>query len=197
VLKLSWYCLDSKKVHEEFVVQALEDLIQLLKSPRVELELDAKRLDEQCANSVNWKMRGISPQTDRPFAEWCASIRSNLPDLNRTPLLIYCTANSAIAKAAVKENDLAKWGLTNDQFAVSAVYRCGNKYILWHEVLHLFDAVDCYCYANPQAGPNCELTNCLMQYVPTEHTVGEWPFLCRKNIIRIQNWSKKHKQDKS
>lgn len=193
MLKLFWHCLDANEVDQKFVERTLYELKQLLKNPPAEIGLDAEPLYQQSAELVCSELRNISLKTDRPFALWCASIRPKLSDLKGTPLLIYSNADSVIAKAAEKENNLAKWGLMNDQFAVSAVYKLGNKYILWHEALHLFDACDCYCYANPNAGPNCELSNCIMQYIPTKKTVGGWPFLCQKNIKRIQAWSKKHK----
>ena len=107
------------------------------------------------------------------------------------PFLVYCKGNSKLAKAAKEESPLAQWGLTNDYYLVSAVYKRCNKYLLWHEALHLFEVCDCYCYYNPNAGVNCDLSNCIMQYEPLKETVGEWPFLCEKNIKRIQACSEK------
>ena len=191
MLKLYWYCLGLKELDQEFVERTLYELKHLLKRPPVQIELKAVLLDNQAAELVCSELRNISLKTDRPFALWCALIRSKLSGLKSTPLLIYSNADSVIAKAAIKENCSAKWGLMNDQFAVSAVYKLGNKYILWHEALHLFDAGDCYCYANPNAGTNCDLTNCIMRYEPLKETVREWPFLCEKNIKRIRACNEK------
>jgi hypothetical protein len=200
MLKLFWYCLSIGKEEQigekeqNFVSDNLDKLSSLLKTSLVGITLEAKPLPPRLVEVVNgeyesWRDHGLSCHN------FCLNIRNKLNSLNLKdmPLLVYCKNNSNLAKAAVKENSLAQWGLTRGEYLVSAVYEPDNKYVLWHETLHLFDACDCYCYYNPNAGSNCELNNCIMQYEPTKENVGEWPFLCQKNIERIQAWSKKHK----
>jgi len=202
MLKLFWYCLGIGKEEQigekeqNFVSDNLDKLSSLLKTPLVGITLEAKPLPPRLVEVVNSVYESWCNH-DWPFSYFCKQIRNKLDslDLKGMPLLVYCKNNSTLAKAAVKQDSLAKWGLTHDYYFVSAVYEPDNKYLLWHEALHLFDACDCYCYYNPEnhAGSNCELSNCIMQYAPTKETVGEWPFLCQKNIKRIQAWSKKHK----
>jgi len=96
-------------------------------------------------------------------------------------LVIYCEPSSNIAKAIKKTNKIAEWGLCF-QHRISAVYEKNNKYIIWHEVLHLFGVSDCYDIGNPNGPLTCELEKCLMQYAPQEGNVAPWPFLCKSNI---------------
>lgn len=199
MLELYWYCEGMRDADRQFVAERLQELGEFLQRPPISVGMNAEELPSELADEVVSVLRKTAGDSEAPFAlDYVRPIRKKIAH-HENPLLIYCRADSEIAKAAQTENPGAVWGLCSEppRPLVCAVYKRGKRHILWHEVLHLFDAVDCYCYANPQAGPNCELTNCLMQYVPTESTVGEWPFLCRKNIIRIQNWSKKHKQDES
>ncbi len=181
MLKLFWHCLDLSQSDEQFVEKSLCELSDFLKKPPLRIRLKVDRLPEKYRQNE----LVCSPCSDQAsFTTWCKRICCTL--LNHYPLLVYCKKDSKVAEAAIKENDRAIWGLCQDYYSVSAVYESNNKYILWHEVLHLFEVCDCYCYCNPNAGTNCDLTNCIMQYAPTPQTVGEWPFLCEKNIKRIR-----------
>jgi hypothetical protein len=193
MLKLFWHCLNTGEEDRNFVNDNLDKLSSLLKTPLVGITFEAKPLPPRLVEEVNgvyelWRNHGFS------FHNFCLRIRNKFDSLNLKdmPLLVYCKNDSNLAKAAVKENPLAQWGLTYDNHLVSAVYEPDNKYLLWHEVLHLFGAEDCYNESEPQY-LICELPGCIMQYVPTEINVCLWPFLCQKNIERIQAWSKKHK----
>jgi hypothetical protein len=104
--------------------------------------------------------------------------------------VIYCEPFSNIAKAIKKADEIAEWGQTYLNY-ISAVYKKENKYILWHEVLHLFGVADCY---NPNS-PNCDLSSCLMQYAPEEGNVAPWPFLCEDNIKRLKKYIENMNQD--
>jgi hypothetical protein len=105
-------------------------------------------------------------------------------------ILVCCKDDSKLAKMAKTYVPIAKWGLMNNE-VILAVYKLNNKYILWHEVLHLFGVDDCYDYKDPYNGTTCGLDNCLMQYAPSVKTVRKWPFLCEKNIKILQGRLKK------
>jgi len=109
---------------------------------------------------------------------------------NEIRLLVICPRNSNLAISAVNKKPKAVWGAHAG--ILSAVYGDYNKYIVWHEALHLLGVKDCY---GSDAGPNCGLRNCIMQYIPTRQSVGNWPFLCGKNIDlikqRLKNIGKK------
>ena len=103
-------------------------------------------------------------------------------------LVIFCSLGSNPAEYCLKKNKTALWGANMGN--ISFVYNnINNPYIIWHEILHTLGAVDCYKY--PDRGPNCEKPNCIMQYEPTKETVNCWPFLCKKNIIKIKDYIKK------
>ncbi len=198
MLELFWYCLDRGKEEQNFVAECLTELGDLLKRPPATTKLGAKPLPPELEHRATAILTKEFDEGEAPFSiTYYRPFRKVLHEYNDTPLLIYCKPNSNIAKAAKEECDRAVWGLCSDPPLITAVYEDGNKYILWHEALHLFDAVDCYCYANPEAGPNCELVNCLMQYEPSEDRVREWPFLCQKNIKRIQDCSKRRESNEN
>lgn len=81
-------------------------------------------------------------------------------------------------------------GASNGPLAL--VYGSADKYVIWHEALHLLGARDCYDTSDPwqNPGPTCELPNCLMQYAPTSEAVRDWPFLCQNNLDLIESRNK-------
>jgi hypothetical protein len=97
-------------------------------------------------------------------------------------LIVGCLRNHNLAKSALDNNPNALWGAHLG--FLSLVYEHGNRHIVWHEALHLLGAEDCYHL--PDRGPTCKSDNCIMQYETNETNVGEWPFLCGKNIKRIR-----------
>ena len=105
-------------------------------------------------------------------------------------LVVLCPPDSALHAIALQSNSDALWGINNAGLA--AIYNLDNKYIVWHETLHILGADDCYDLDKDNRGPNCELGNCIMQYEATEENVGTWPFLCKKNVSlvksRINKW---------
>jgi len=196
MLKLFWYCLDMSEEDQNFVVESLDELKQLLKRPSVEVELKVFPLAQDVVPGVRAELSKPLQKTKDPFSAYYFAIRrKNVPRDKCTPLMVYCKPSAGIVKAAKKQakerNGVSpRWGYMADD-VLSAVYERCNKYILWHEILHLFQVDDCYPLDDPYAGPTCELPNCIMQYEPLKETVGEWPFLCEKNIKRIQACSEK------
>ncbi len=102
-------------------------------------------------------------------------------------LIVACAQQHELAAACRENNPQALWGGTIGPLAVS--YCLGNRFLAWHEALHLMAADDCYDL--PNRGPICEQANCIMQYDPTVHTVGPWPWLCRANAIRVRQWAER------
>ena len=110
-----------------------------------------------------------------------------------TPLVVCCRRDSALAMSAVEANPTAIWGARCGQFA--AVYR-HDPYVIWHEVLHLLGAQDCYPPDAPEEDrlPTCGNQNCIMQYAPTNDRVGYPPFLCAVNVERMRDQFSKSRQ---
>jgi len=176
-----------KEEKTKFVSESMLELSSLLKKPPTGIILDTKPLSAELVNVVESTYNSWC-EHNWQFCFFCKNIYLKLKSIESIPihLLIYCSDDSKLANAARKENKLAKWGLVNDKYHVAAVYKSNDKYILWHEILHLFAVDDCYLPDNPYIGPTCELPNCIMQYVPSKENVREWPFLCQENIKRIQ-----------
>ncbi|HUW19437.1 MAG TPA: hypothetical protein VMW16_09055 [Sedimentisphaerales bacterium] len=192
MLKVFWYCLDGNEKDRQFVTESFAELTNLLIISPAKVNLKATLLDEQSAKIADEVLSEPPKDTAEPLSNCYFDISKKVSRDKCTPILVYCRPNSYIAEAIRKNQPLAKWGYTQQPY-ISAVYNQNNKYILWHEALHLFGADDCYDCNNPNSRTTCELRNCLMQYAPTKETVGEWPFLCKENVERIRNWSDKHK----
>ena len=105
--------------------------------------------------------------------------------------LVICSTNSQLARFCLKVNPNFLWGTAFPTLAIT--YEI-EKYIVWHEMLHLLGADDCYDLSQGDRGPNCDCPNCIMQYEATKANVGDWPFLCDPNIQsvqkQIQQWKK-------
>jgi hypothetical protein len=65
---------------------------------------------------------------------------------------------------------------------VSLTYAVANKYILWHETLHLLGVPDHYDLKTLRT--TCGLATCVMQYGPEEGTVGDGRWLCEMGVVR-------------
>ncbi len=189
-IKNTYYCtLGLDERHDEFLRNSMDELFRHLSDspmgfdcPFHELVIEHRTILSDVLEERN--------DIFEFFALSLSKIRKKVRQISR--LFILCPTESKIAYLAKKECPNAVWGFSNTQ--VSATYSLNNKYIVWHELLHLFEVDDCHC-GPEKPGPTCELTNCIMQYAPTPQTVGEWPFLCQKNIKRIQSWSKNDRVD--
>jgi len=94
-----------------------------------------------------------------------------------------CPETHEFAQASLRNNPDALWGSAYG--ALGLIYHRVDRYITWHEALHLLGAEDCYDL--PDKGPTCELSNCIMQYIPCLSTVGAWPFICEENVRLMQD----------
>jgi hypothetical protein len=161
----------------------MDQLSDYLSCPPVDVNYNFEELPAKLKNTIS---DVLEKQNDiiSFFGLTLSGLRKNLRRVSR--LFILCPPHNKIATMSKKECPNAYWGFSNGQ--VSATYDLDNKFIIWHEALHLLGAEDCYDLSKGDRGPNCECKKCIMQYEPTKYTVGEWPFLCDRNIDRIRKW---------
>ena len=102
-------------------------------------------------------------------------------------LVVRCSRGNPLAKTCLAAYPYARWGLTSCK--VLAVVYDKREVALWHEVLHLLGAKD--CYKLPDRGPTCSNRRrhlpCIMQYEPIEGEVGGKLQICPENIELIQS----------
>jgi hypothetical protein len=198
MLKLYWFCATKRKQDEKYVQNSLHELNAFLEMSPTKIRIEVQPLCTDIAKKVNQILEKESfNKKTYPLnilfnnkKEFCP-LRELYDKINSLsgcmPLVIYCEPTSNIANAIRKTHKIAEWGLTFRDH-ISAVYEKGNKYILWHEVLHLFGVDDCYDLNNPDGPLKCELNQCIMQYAPQEGNVTPWPFLCKNNIKRLREY---------
>jgi len=198
VITIYYHCLDMTPDDEKFVADSLKELAQHLKEDPIRLLVSIRTLTDEpsVAKGVHEKLNQLNDQSCS-FSRCAADIVTALPigkDF-AARLLVYCRPDSYIANAARREKASACWGATCGLF--SAVYNHDNKFTIWHEVVHLLlvrhdDLDECYEPYPPYAKKgDCDCESCLMQYAPSEETVGEWPCLCDKVIKLLQKLVKK------
>ncbi len=185
MLRLFWHSLDLDEQERSLVAAAIAELRDLLAKPPVEVDLVAQPLCESAAQELEEEFRRPPAGTCNPFRKCWDAFAEGRKVSEFAPLVVCCRRDSSLAQAARAERPMARWGYSTPP-VISAVYKPGNKYILWHEALHLWGADDCYLLANPNAGPQCSLPRCIMQYAPTKETVRPWPFLCQENVELIR-----------
>ncbi len=182
---------------EKYVARALKELAQHLKEDPIKLMVKIKALTDEpkLIKEVNERLNRLSGQSCT-FSLCAADITTVLPieEADMARLLVCCCQDSYIADAAHREKSSACWGTTCGFF--SAVYKPNNKFTIWHESVHLLLLQDdnrdeCYEPYPPYAKKSdCDCESCLMQYAPSDETVGEWPSLCNKVINLLQELGK-------
>jgi len=209
MLKLYWLCATKCKQDEEYIPKSLHELTTFLERPPTEIRIEIQPLCTDTAKNINsiLEKETFNKKTYHPnILSKNENIFIPLRELyekinalsNCMPLVIYCESSSNIAKAIKRANQISEWGETffdKGKGVISAVYEKENKYILWHEVLHLFGVEgECYNTQNPdENGPStCELGQCLMQYAPQERNVAPWPFLCKNRIEELREYNRKY-----
>jgi hypothetical protein len=97
-------------------------------------------------------------------------------------LFVLCSRSEEAARAIRSENPMAEWGgARRGVFAV--VWEPDNRYLLWHEAMHLLHAADCYDLSTGQS--TCDQPHCLMQWEPSESNCGGSLVLCAANVNRV------------
>jgi hypothetical protein len=100
-------------------------------------------------------------------------------------------ARAEHARAVANVNVPADWGIAQrGEYAV--VWKPGNRYLIWHEAMHLLGALDCY---NSRGTTTCEESRCVMQYAPDHEQCGGSLHLCGGNVERIARNQRQHDRD--
>lgn len=159
---------------------ALEELSDLLKRPPLLLAVALAPLPSKLRASVQ-DILASEPDVATGIAI-AGDLLFDTPRTQFRRLIIGCHEDHKLACKVRRNNPDALWGGAICPIAL-AFLPC-SRFVVWHECLHLFGTKDCYML--PDTGPTCELENCIMQYEPTDATVGAWPFLCKKNIGRLR-----------
>jgi len=170
---------------ERFVAGALNELAQHLNEDPIKLRISIRRVGDEpeLTKEIDRELNRLNDPSYR-FSDSAAQIVNifvrvlGVPQSFVVPrLLVYCHKDSQVAKAALREKPSALWGSTCGFFG--AVYQRSNKFSIWHEAVHLLllradDKDECYETYPPYAKKgDCDCESCLMQYAPSEKTVGQ------------------------
>lgn len=99
-------------------------------------------------------------------------------------IFVFCDGHEDFAVAYQEHNNLARWGVAIPcRFAIAWE---PNKYLLWHETLHLVNAKDCY---NKYGINKCPNAQCIMRLAPSHVNCGGSLSLCSKNVKRVQQFA--------
>lgn len=197
MITIYYHCLGMTEADEKFLKNSLQELSQRLKEEPIKLEINIRRLrdEPELTKKVDGKLNLLSDPSYM-FHQCAGGILDPFFEKGfvkgdvSPKLLVYCSQDSQVAKAALKQKPSAKWGATCSSLA--AVYTRDNKFAIWHEAVHSLlsradDLDECYEPHPPyERKTDCDCESCLMQHAPTEKTVGEWPSLCSKVIRLLQ-----------
>ncbi len=183
-----YYCLDLPSDREASIEASLQELEKLMKLPPLNVRCPIERLPEDIRPSILGALEcseflecaiAISDKLE----DWCKLVSSDEPKHRYVPgLIVFCSRQHDLAQKCLTANPNALWGGKNSRLAV--VYELDNYCAIWHELLHLLGAEDCYDTDNP--GPTCKHQQCIMQYAPTKGIVdGRLP-LCSNNVNQIK-----------
>ncbi len=172
-IRIQWCCLVPE--YEQFTANSLDELTKRLfesypQLPRIETR----------------KLTCIECQRLPKYIEYCLPDQG-LSQQNATfsmePTFVFCNASEPFAIRARRCNPKAKWGAAMQ--GCFALCWQPNKFLLWHEAMHLLYADDCY---DRDAYP-CDVSEgkCLMQYEPCFKNCGGDLHLCSYNLCRIIN----------
>jgi hypothetical protein len=204
MITIYYHCIGMTEADEKFLKNSLQELAQRLKAEPIKLEINIRRLrdEPELTKKVDGKLNLLSDPSYM-FSQ-CEDEILNLffeegfvkGDFS-PKLLVYCSKDSQVAMAALRQKSSAQWGATCSSLA--AVYTRNNKFAIWHEAVHSLlsredDLDECY-EPDPlhERKTDCDCESCLMHYEPSEQTVGEWPSLCSKVIKLLQELGNKER----
>jgi hypothetical protein len=98
-------------------------------------------------------------------------------------VFLFCDYDYPAARTARKDQQMAKLGAAWPGVWALA-WTPDNKYLLWHEAMHLLNAMDCY---DEDGKTNCGERRCLMQYVPCEKNCESDLYLCSSNVSHMNS----------
>ncbi len=186
IRRIYWYCLDMSDSSKKFVSDALRELSDKLKQPPTEVAIMTEELPDKHAEKVSQLLCG-SENISCTAASISYIIVNGLELL--PGLMVYCREDSTIAQEVRKANPKALWGGQVDGLAV--VCELNNKMAIWHEVLHLLGADDCYD-SQTEKGTCEKAPGCIMQYAATEESVADWPeCLCARTTKQLRDYARR------
>lgn len=168
---ISWFNL--LPAYEDFCRETLEELSAMLRgnypnAPEIILERVSPNETEALSQLTTFRYNAAT-EAERA----CLN--------NYNGIFGFCANNEAFVTDVQLQNPLASWGAAmNGEFAL--VWTPNNKYLIWHEFLHLLYANDCY---DSNGTSSCEEPHCIMQYIPNERNCNGSLTLCRYNYFRI------------
>jgi hypothetical protein len=170
-------------------VKAIHRFPEIVSKYVPELQFDVSELDAQL------QPRLLDAFRNTPTLKKCFITMNEVLSLTddeqqeTTKLVICCDSSSWLAKWAMTESRGAYYGVaTANQFAITY---CHDPRLIWHEMLHLLYAKDCYIAdesGDPIEDCICGNDQCLMQNDPTHDSVEIPPLICSQNVEVIRNW---------
>ena len=103
--------------------------------------------------------------------------------LDGKKVFVFCEPDHPFAKKARAKTPEALWVA-----AVLGNYALAwrpDKFLLWHEALHLLWAHDCYDRVTKTRMSNCDESRCIMQYVACAENCGGDLYLCSANVESV------------
>ena len=136
----------------------MQELSKCLSLPPARIDCSFTELPEECEADI----RNILQRGRISIHDWEHDLLCYYADNQKciSNTLVVCSQVSHLAESCKEANPNALWGLATSSLAI--VYGIHDKYIVWHEMLHLLGANDCYDLSRDNRGPNCELPNCVM-----------------------------------
>lgn len=142
------------------------------------------QLSERLSDKLNVPARSMSlGELLNPICNWRDGRKASEEFHSGDLLCILCSPSSSPASLAKRENGSALRGAVLPGTDIALVYYASDGGVtVWHEILHLFGADDCY----EPMDHTCECDSCIMRFGQNRRTLGHWPFLCNHNLVRIR-----------
>ena len=185
-----YYCLDLPPGQVASTEASLRELQELMKHPPREVDCPISRLPDsvwkQVSDDLECLDKCVVNRVYGTLTDQIGMLKTADPNCHIFPrLIICCSQQHPLAKKCLIASPKGLWGVA--YFCFALVYKLTNPCAIWHELLHLLRADDCYDTENPSAdpGPTCEHRQCIMQYAATEDVVDGCLPLCNGNVNRI------------
>ncbi len=161
-----WYSLVEDK--EDFCRESIDEMVKLLSLNYPSLPpLHTERLSDELVFGLNSYL--CQSPTD--------ITRTAPPELLNKKIIVYCEREAEFAINARKEEPMARFGAA--RLTLYAMVWTPNKYVFWHEALHLLDVPESY---NHLGQTTCEEQSCIMQWNPNRENCTDTLILCKNAI---------------
>ena len=173
MIKIYWHSLFPST--ENFFETALEEL-------RLKLKESYPQIPDVYFEPVSdAEVRYVS--RDETYQRGGLLDEQSLNPLQAKRLVVICQGNEPFVLTAKEANPMASWGAAI-QGEYALIWEPNNKYLIWHETLHILYAMDSY---DKNRQTTCEEPRCIMQWEPTAENCGGDLYICEGNIKRILN----------